>query len=197
MIDPLLLEIPEELLSERLSLRMPRVGHQQQVFESIYASLPELERWLSFAQNPPTLEECEARLRRNHARFLLRELLNFELFLRSNTQSGVRSSDTFIGRVGFPRLDWTLRKFEIGYWLDSRFTGQGLMLEAVQSLIQMAFSTLEARRVEILCDVRNTASRRVAEKAGFTLEGILRNNALDVRNETLWVDDCVYARVHP
>jgi len=189
MTDPLLLEIPEELSSERLTLRMPRAGHQQQVFESIHASLPELERWLSFAQTPPTLEECEARLRRNHARFLLRKALNFELFLRF--------SDLFVGRVGFVRLDWTLRKFEMGYWLDSRFTGQGLMLEAVQTLTQMAFSTLAARRVEILCDVPNTASRRVAEKAGFTLEGILKNNALDVQNSSVWVDDCIYARVQP
>gem|GEM_PF-2329994 len=42
MTDPLLLEIPEEMVSERLTLRMPRVGHQQQVFESTHASLPEL-----------------------------------------------------------------------------------------------------------------------------------------------------------
>jgi ribosomal-protein-serine acetyltransferase len=187
MTDPLLLEIPEEIFSERLTLRMPRAGHQQQVFESILSSKPELERWLSFAQNPPTLEECEAHLRRNHARFLLREALNFELFLRS--------SEIFVGRVSFVRLDWTLRKFEIGYWLDWRYTGRGLMLEAVQTLTQMVFDTLEARRVEILCDVRNTGSRKVAENAGFTLEGILKNNALDVQDETLWVDDCLYARV--
>ena len=189
MTDPLLLEIPEEMLSERLTLRMPRVGHQQQVFESIHASLPELERWLRFAQTPPTLEDCEARLRQNQARFLLRETLNCELFLRS--------SDEFIGRAGFVGVNWTLRKFEVGYWLDSRFIGQGLMLEAVKTLTQMAFDTLEAQRVEIFCDVPNTGSRRVAEKAGFTLEGILKNNALDVQDDTLWVDDCVYARVRP
>ena len=197
MTDPLLLEIPEEILSERLTLRMPRAGHQQQVLESIQASKPELERWLSFAQSPPTLEECKSRLRRNHARFLLRETLNYELFLRSDVQGGVRSSDKFIGRAGFVGVNWLLRKFEVGYWLDSRFTGQGFMLEAVQTLTQMAFDTLEARRVEILCDVPNTASRRVAEKAGFTLEGILKNNAVDVQDATLWVDDCVYARVRP
>ena len=190
MTDPLLLEIPEELFSERLILRMPRAGHAQQVFEAVEASRAELERWLSFMHpQPPTLEELDLNLRKNRARFLLREALNYELFLRS---SGV-----FVGRTGFVRLDWALHKFEMGYWLDSRFTGQGLMLEAVQTLTQMAFSTLKARRVEILCDVRNTGSRQVAEKAGFTLEGILKNNALDVQNETLWVDYCMYARVHP
>jgi len=128
---------------------------------------------------------------------LLHERLNFEIFLRSQRARAPVSSDLFIGRVGFVSLNWTLRKFEMGYWLDSRFTGQGLMLEAVQTLTQMAFSTLKARRVEILCDVRNTGSRRVVEKAGFALEGILRNNALDMQNQTLWVDDCMYARVQP
>lgn len=128
---------------------------------------------------------------------MLHERLNFEIFLRSQRARAPVSSDLFIGRVGFVSLNWTLRKFEMGYWLDSRFTGQGLMLEAVQTLTQMAFSTLKARRVEILCDVRNTGSRRVVEKAGFALEGILRNNALDMQNQTLWVDDCMYARVQP
>ena len=44
MTNPLLLEIPEELRTERLVLQMPRAGHAQQVFEAVEASRAELER---------------------------------------------------------------------------------------------------------------------------------------------------------
>jgi ribosomal-protein-serine acetyltransferase len=187
MPNPILLEIPEELFSERLVLKMPRAGHQAQVFEAIHASLQDLERWMHWLNPPPTLEELEIKLHENHARFLLRESLQFEIFLHS--------SDTFIGRVSLVRLNWQLRQFEIGYWLDSRQSKHGYMTEAVSRLTEFALATLQAKRVEIRCDTRNIASRRVAEKAGFTLEGILKNHAQDIQDKTLWIDDCVYARV--
>jgi len=128
------------------------------------ASLPELRLWLEFAQNPSTLEECEIRLRENHARFLLRQNLQFEIF--------DASSDAFLGRIGFPFVNWKVPKFEIGYWLDSKEAGKGYITEAVLALTGLAFAVLGAKRVEIFCNARNSASRRVAEKAGFTLECI-------------------------
>ncbi len=191
MPNPILLEIPEELFSERLVLKMPRAGHQAQVFEAIHASAPDLERWMHWLNPPPTLEELEIKLRETHARFLLRESLQFEIFLRPQVQGSV----TFIGRVSLVRLNWELRKFEIGYWLDSRQAKHGYMTEAVCTITQFAFETLKAKRVEIRCDSRNIASRKVAEKSGFALEGILRNNDQDIQDKALWIDDCVYARV--
>ena len=66
-------------------------------------------------------------------------------------------------------------KFEIGYWLRTRFAGQGYMTEAVGGITAFAFDRLGARRVEIRCDSLNRRSARVAERAGFFLEGELRN----------------------
>ena len=73
-------------------------------------------------------------------------------------------------------IDWEVPKFEIGYWCRTRFTGQGYVTEAVRGITAYAFDTLAARRVEIRCDSRNLPSVRVAQRAGFLLEGELRNN---------------------
>ena len=73
------------------------------------------------------------------------------------------------------RIDWEVPKFEIGYWLRTRFAGQGYMTEAVGCITDFAFDRLGARRVEIRCDSLNRRSARVAERAGFCLEGELRN----------------------
>jgi ribosomal-protein-serine acetyltransferase len=60
-------------------------------------------------------------------------------------------------------------------------------------LVAMAFESLGARRVEIRCDDNNAASRRVAERNAFTLEGILRNDSLTPAGEIR--STCVYARL--
>jgi RimJ/RimL family protein N-acetyltransferase len=74
-------------------------------------------------------------------------------------------------------------KFEIGYWCHTRFTGRGCMTEAVLGITVFTFDTLGARRVEIRCDSRNLPSARVAQRAGFRLEGELRNNEVGTDGE--------------
>ena len=49
-------------------------------------------------------------------------------------------------------------------------TGHGYAREAVALLSRLAFDTLGANRVEIRCDAENTASRRVAEASGYTVQ---------------------------
>jgi ribosomal-protein-serine acetyltransferase len=185
MTSPILLELPSELRSPRLSLQMPQTGRGGLIAQAINASLPELQAYMSFAQKPTTPEECELELRRDLAAFILRERLMFQIF---TLEQGL-----FVGEIGFRRLNWQTPKFEVSYWADSRQAGQGYMTEAVQTLTQFAFEHFSARRVELHCDVRNLASRRVAEKAGFVLEGILKNDM--TRDDGSSADGCVFARV--
>jgi RimJ/RimL family protein N-acetyltransferase len=75
---------------------------------------------------------------------------------------GVRFSDT--GDVG-----------EIGYWMRSDARGRGVMTRALRLAAHWALEEGGAVRVQLRADVENVASRRVAEKAGFRLEGVLRS----------------------
>jgi RimJ/RimL family protein N-acetyltransferase len=84
-------------------------------------------------------------------------------------------------------------RFEIGYWRRTDARGRGLVTEAVQALSRMAFDVLQAQRVEIRMDDLNVASWKVAERAGFTLEGVLRRHALSVDGQVR--DTRVYSRV--
>jgi [ribosomal protein S5]-alanine N-acetyltransferase len=65
--------------------------------------------------------------------------------------------------------------FELSYQLyDSRFGARGLMTEAVQLLVDYLFDTKKRHRIHLVIVPDNTASRRVAEKCGFVLEGTAR-----------------------
>ena len=93
---------------------------------------------------------------------------------------------------GLHRINWTVPKFEIGYWAAEKYEGQGLITEAVQGIAAFAFDTLRAARVEIRCDPENTRSARVAEKCGFVLEARLKNDARDVSGNVR--DTLIFAR---
>ncbi|GAA4810505.1 GNAT family N-acetyltransferase [Streptomyces ziwulingensis] len=64
---------------------------------------------------------------------------------------------------------------EIGFWGAKEHRGRGYVTEAVLTVSRWAFTTLSVDRVEWRAEVGNTASRAVAERAGFTMEGTLRS----------------------
>jgi len=66
------------------------------------------------------------------------------------------------------------------------------MTEAVRTLTTFGFETLKLARIEIRCDERNGASARVAEKAGFAMEGLFRKDARDPKGALR--DTGIYAK---
>ncbi len=65
--------------------------------------------------------------------------------------------------------------FELGYQLyDARHAGKGYVTEAVQLLVDYLFGNKKEHRIHLVIHPDNAASRRVAEKCGFTLEGTVR-----------------------
>jgi RimJ/RimL family protein N-acetyltransferase len=65
--------------------------------------------------------------------------------------------------------------FELSYQLyDDRFAGRGLVTEAVQLLVGYLFATKKQHRIQLVIVPENAASRRIAEKCGFALEGTAR-----------------------
>jgi RimJ/RimL family protein N-acetyltransferase len=81
-----------------------------------------------------------------------------------------------LAMVGLKASDPGMR--EIGYWTAPWARGQGVMTTAARLVIRFGFDVLHLERVEWLAIVGNDASRRVAEKVGFTLEGTARKGIL-------------------
>lgn len=185
-VKPILLDFPSELYSKRLFIRMPKPGDGKVVHEAINASREELQAWLPFARHKQSLDETEANVREAHAEFLTRKDLRFHIF---NKETG-----EFIGSTGLHRMNWSVPKFEIGYWIDTRQSGNGYIAEAVDALTDFAFDVLQARRVEIRCDEKNSKSRAIPEKLGFHLEGTLRHDDVSVDGKELR-NTCIYSKI--
>lgn len=82
------------------------------------------------------------------------------------------NNDELLGVVAIHPIDWNTREASVGYWIDQRQYGKGLVAKAVGHLIDHAFTNLQLNALSLSTDVDNRASRTVAEKLGFELEGI-------------------------
>lgn len=90
----------------------------------------------------------------------------------------IATPDELIGGIGLLlKEDVFRRTAEVGYWLGEPFWGRGIATLALQVFARWAFRELELARLQAHVYEINPASRRVLEKAGFTLEGRLRNAA--------------------
>jgi RimJ/RimL family protein N-acetyltransferase len=170
-IDPLLLDIADSFDSERLTIRVPRAGDGPGVNAAVVESLDTLRPWMPWAQTAPTQAESEANCRKARGQFILRQDITLRLYLRG--------TDTVVGSSGLHRIDWSVPKFEIGYWISLPFQRKGFATEAVQAIARFAFDQLNAKRLEICVNGANAASRGVAEKCGFELEAIRKNDERD------------------
>ncbi|MGC3001945.1 GNAT family N-acetyltransferase [Streptomyces sp. G35A] len=153
---------PVTLTTDRLLLRT--VGPQDT--DAVHAACqdPDIQRWTTIPS--PYLPE--------HARGFTEQMapdgwasgsmFTFGVFLPSGELTGM--------------LGITMRSLgmgEIGFWGVKEHRGNGYVTEAAVTAARWAFTRMSIDRVEWRAEVGNRASRAVAERAGFTIEGTLRS----------------------
>jgi RimJ/RimL family protein N-acetyltransferase len=78
-----------------------------------------------------------------------------------------------LGGIGARVLDEGV--VDVGYWVKREARGRGIASAALSLIARWAFRELGAGRVQLVTEPENRTSQRVAEKAGFTREGVLRS----------------------
>ena len=90
---------------------------------------------------------------------------------------GIWADDGFAGGIGL-HTEPRDRCAMIGYWIDARHEGRGLVTKAARALIEVAFRDLSMHRVWLTVDRENIRSRAVAERLGLRREGVRREDRL-------------------
>ncbi len=159
--------LPRQIGAERLLLRLPVPEDVAALNAAIVTSHPELTVWMDWAVQPQSPEQT--------AEFIQGSEKSWQEETALNLLMVERASGEIVGATGYPRLDWDVPKFEIGYWVRSDRVGRGYASESTWALTRHAFEVLAANRVELRMDDRNRQSWRVAERFGFELEAMLKN----------------------
>ncbi|HOA81317.1 MAG TPA: GNAT family protein [Defluviitaleaceae bacterium] len=106
---------------------------------------------------------------------------------------GIDIEGKAVGSIGiFLRDDVYCKSGELGYWLAEPFWGKGIMTEAIKQICEIVFEKYDIVRIFAEPYANNMESRRVLEKAGFQLEGILRKSVY--KNGQL-MDSCMYSLI--
>lgn len=174
---------PVEIWTNRLLIRTPILADAEPINAAISRSLPELKPWMIWAQQPPTLDDSHSNIENALVQYEAGKDCRLHLLLQDGT---------FIGSSGLHFRDRQVPSFEIGYWVATEFAGNGYVTEAVNQITRFGFAVFGARRIAIHTDDKNVASWRVAERAGYLLEGILRNESRNTRGELS--DTRIYAK---
>ena len=150
---------------------------------AIRSSLADLNQWLPWARMDYTSGDTSAFIRESVQAWKEDRAWDYSIRRREEL-------DKHIGNISL----WTTSKLgkiaEIGYWVRSDETSKGVCTEAVDRLLEEAFTALGYHKAVLRIAVGNDASDRVAEKLGFTREGTLREELLIRGN---WVDHSLWS----
>lgn len=99
----------------------------------------------------------------------------------------------YVGNISIEqKSDVNCKDAEIGYMLSLNNWSKGIMTEAVQQMIDIAFKDLDIVRITGIVFEPNKASQRVLEKNGFKLEGVMKKAVFKDDN---FYDQCIYGIV--
>jgi [ribosomal protein S5]-alanine N-acetyltransferase len=158
---------PVRLETERLLLRDAQLGDADAI--DSYAGDPEVVRYLAWGPNSPerTREVLQQRVTEEQATRRAFELMIVE-----------KASGEVVGGAGLRVADSDDLDADLGYVLTRAKWRQGIVTEACEKLLDVAFGWLGLHRVWASTDADNVASRRVLEKLGLRCEGHLVQNQL-------------------
>lgn len=149
---------PENLSTPLVTLHRCDRRYAPGLDAAITASMPELERFMAWANAKHGLAETEAYIDRSITEW--NDEIAFNYVLVAETDGEVIGSAGLMTRMG-PGI------LELGYWVHSAYAGRGIATAAAGVLAEAGAGLEGAERMAIKHDLANPASGRVAEKLGF------------------------------
>jgi ribosomal-protein-serine acetyltransferase len=155
----LLLKVDEEII-----LKILEMDDAATLFDLVENNRSYLREWVPWVDSNATIEESLAFIKSSQEQ--RDQNLGF--------QCGIWFNKRLVGVIGFQRIDWLNRNVEIGYWIDAKHQGLGIVTKSCRTLINYAFNEYQLHRVQIRCATENKKSCAIIKRLGFMQEGIIR-----------------------
>jgi len=144
---------------KKIQIRLQEIGDAKRFFKIL-----KNPGFKYFSANPKTIKDEIEFLKLNPKKMMEDSEYNFTILFE----------DEIVGAIGVKKCCRHDGTGEIGYFLDEKYWNKGIVTEAVKLLEKKCFNDYNLRRLEILMQVKNTASEKVAIKCGYTREGLLK-----------------------
>lgn len=156
------------LIDESLLLRSLQPEDAGNLFKTVDASREHLRPWMPWV---------DATTKPEHSL----EFIQQSIAQQSKQQGmvlGIIYNQELIGTVGMHNWDHYLKKAQLGYWIRKDHEGKGIVYTCLLRFIDFLFDKVKLNKVEVQFMPDNSRSAKVAEKIGFKVEGVLRDNFL-------------------
>lgn len=158
----------KHIIDNDVELRLLNLYHAEEIFRSIDSSRDYLKMYLPWVDNTISVSDTRE--------FIVASRKQYAA--NNGFDAGIWYKGEFAGVIGFHSINRNIKSISIGYWLNERFVGKGIMTKACKEFIDYAFNILDFNRVEIQCAITNLKSRAIPERIGFSQEGIIRDGEL-------------------
>ncbi len=169
--------------TDRFELRPFQKRDAEPLYEAVTASLPELAKFLPWANSSYGRMDSTRFTRDSIRAFKEQRAYDFAIRTRDDPRRHIGNVSIWFVSRGF-------RSGEVGYWVRTDESRTGIATEVAARMVQIGFEELNMHRIILRIAVGNQPSERVAEKLGFTREGILREE-LEVHGK--WLDHTAYS----
>jgi RimJ/RimL family protein N-acetyltransferase len=159
-----------QLVKDNILLRPYRPADAACTYEAAIESANEVGTWLPWCHPGYTLKESKDWIKSCGKKWKNGTAYEFGIF---DSKTG-----DYIGGAGLNHIDSENKTANLGYWVRTSRTRQGVATAATALLLRFGFDDLHINRIEIVAAVGNKKSQSVAQRSGGTREGILRSRLL-------------------
>jgi len=154
-------------IDNELHLELIHPSHAQDIFDLVERNRELFRTWLDWVDETKSVDDTKA--------FINHELQNYANHLCINCM--IFYKNKLVGNVGLlgMRKGYGIKRGVLGYWLDADVQGKGVMHRAVKKMIALGFEHYNLDKITLQCAVFNNRSCNVAQKLGFTHEGLQRD----------------------
>ena len=154
-------KLSENITTNRLILRRRSHNDDEQMWQAIDESREFIREYLAWVDDTKSFDDVVKASDMFHDEWETDKEWCYDIFDKN---------DRLVGCIGVHRISFLNQSAEFGYWLRQSETHKGYMTEAVLNLERALFEA-GIHRIEICCDINNTASANVAKRAGYMFEG--------------------------
>lgn len=163
--------LDEKILGKKVKLKKLSMELAETIFKYVDQDRERLGKFLPWVEFTKTIEDEIEYIQLSHEKWNDFSLYDFAIY--------ETKSNTYLGNIGVHTIDWVNNACEIGYWILGKFEGKGFISDALEALEKELFK-VGFNRIEIRCSSINERSANIPIANGYTLEGELKQNSIEM-----------------
>lgn len=144
-------------VNSEIELKVLKKVNAIELFVLIFKNREWLEKYIEWISKIKTPYDVIDYINKNEYKSIYDKLFSLAIY----------KDDKIIGVLSFQNGDSIKKEVEIAYWIDEKYSRQGIVTASTKSLIDFAFSMTDVKSIFICCEIKNIRSYKIPQNLGF------------------------------